>query len=521
MSKDSSPLFVIIYQIIEDTWGNFLYSYTTERFINILTAKGIRVKRYGYYLHIVHGLWLCIANIHAMSLQLEKTPFTELPLIICTAQQQHDQKTYDHAIKQFCQQALSRWGLQEFCRDKQLLSIYQFDKKTEQKIFTHTQHVHELHDLYTDRINYNIHHGHGIVSTFIPSKKKVKLCACHAQLPQCALITQDNTIIITTIPKRTILQKYTVADPITTISWAPHDTVLAIGTKRGDIFMYSCADKKIIQHITTEATPIQQISWRIDQRFVFATNQNNTIFCIDTRTWKKESTFDHITATHIHWNSFDKEYALATDRTVHIYSPERDQRKRSFATDNIIHTIAWSPDGHEFLIGSANTITIVSQPTWTQANIATNVSAPLTCACWAPNSKYIFTGAADGTICTLDAEKHILCATYKHHDQAVKQLNWNNHGNYLLVTYQDGTTQLIRFIDRAYYQQIKHLSLAQIQLIVAIKQRIIKPLKRVGSVHTNAPFKLPGHLQELYTTIPRNIRQMLEEKPRTSLHKNV
>jgi WD40 repeat protein len=140
--------------------------------------------------------------------------------------------------------------------------------------------------------------------------------------------------------------------------------------------------------------------------------------------------------------------SASADGTVRIWNVQSGAQTRVLTPDssgqqNVIYSVAWSPDGKSLASGSDDhVVRIWDANTGALLKTIARHLAPVYCVAWRRDSRVLASGSGDQAINLCDAATGELIQTLNGHSDAIKSLAWNPDGSALASSSADNTVKI-------------------------------------------------------------------------------
>ncbi len=139
-----------------------------------------------------------------------------------------------------------------------------------------------------------------------------------------------------------------INENITALSWKPNSpNILVAATDKGQLFVYDVDQMKAIDSLSGFIKRINAIDWSKDGKYLAIVGMSNSIFFVDTDTWKisresKTKLWGSINS--IKWSNAGDRYATgSSDAFVTIYNSSNDSLILSYDTKlTLVYDVAWN-----------------------------------------------------------------------------------------------------------------------------------------------------------------------------------
>jgi WD40 repeat protein len=243
----------------------------------------------------------------------------------------------------------------------------------------------------------------------------------------------------------TLLNTYQADATLTTASWSPEWTYLAVATADRDIHLINPVTGQVEQTMTSKFN-VSFLTWRPDETQLASADRSLEVWNAASGSLALEIDLTALGRAHIgSWSPDGASIALGHDDKVTIVNAFNGQVAKTLQAPNMesVGGLSWKPDSTQLAATSANGQVLVwniqtEQVVYELTGHTANVPA----VAWSPDGTRLVSGSVDTTIKIWDMQDGSLIDTLTGHASSVTSLAWNSDGTRFASGSYDGTVRV-------------------------------------------------------------------------------
>ena len=178
------------------------------------------------------------------------------------------------------------------------------------------------------------------------------------------------------------------------LAFSPDGRLLALGTNHGLVRVYDAQTRKLVKLLVDHTKPVNAIAWKQDGSQLASADYEGTI-CV----WNVDGSLVRAIQTNgdnayaLVWHPDGKRLMWAGEGGIKICALDEIPQRFSGDYHEIVHSIAWSPDGQQLASGGNDTMVHLWNADGTLRKVFEGHEGLIDCVAWSPDGQQLATAS--------------------------------------------------------------------------------------------------------------------------------